>query len=200
MEHQMPAQNELKQEMSPKQKLEWHLQHPDQFLEKILNHVCMGGTLPELCTLLDLPYFRVVRWVRSDKERSEQYQKSITDRTEWFMESILGELKAIAFLDPKDIFKDDGTIKDVSDMPIHARRAIMSLDKVEEFEGSGRDKTQIGWNNKIKFHNKEKALELLGKHFSMFVDKHEVSASIKLEDIIGSSMRDVGPDKIEGNE
>ena len=45
---------------------------------------------------------------------------------------------------------------------------------------------------KVAFWSKEKGIELLGKHLSMFIEKHEHTGSLTLEDIVAGSRRKDG--------
>ena len=93
---------------------------------------------------------------------------------------ILKEIATCAFLDIKELLKDDGSLKALKDMPEESRRAIGGIEISEEFEGSGRDRVQIGYLKKIKVNDKLRALELLGRNLKMFVDKVEHSADADL--------------------
>ncbi len=89
---------------------------------------------------------------------------------------VLEELSLIGRSDIGGLFDDKTlTLKTIADIPEKMRRCIQSVEFVEEFEGSGRDKVQIGWTRKIKLWSKDKALENLGRYHKLFVDvvKHE---------------------------
>lgn len=91
-------------------------------------------------------------------------------------QSILNELSLIAHSDIEGLFDEKTlTMKTVSDIPQNLRRAIQSVEFVEEFEGTGRDKVQIGWTRKIKLWDKNKALESLGRYQKLFTDKVEIT-------------------------
>lgn len=91
------------------------------------------------------------------------------------VERVLDELSNIAFLDIIDIFDEDGKLKSFQDMPARARRAISSVDVFEEFTGFGDTREKVGETKKVKLWSKEKALEQIGKHLKMFVDRVEHS-------------------------
>ena len=61
--------------------------------------------------------------------------KNASESAEVTVERVLKELSAIAFVDPADIFNDDGTLKPLSQIPEQARRAIAGL----EIKTSGED-------------------------------------------------------------
>lgn len=91
-------------------------------------------------------------------------------------DEVLAELSLIARSDIVDLFEPTLlTMRTISDIPKNLRKCIQSVEFVEEFEGTGRDKVQIGWTRKIKLWSKDKALENLGRYHKLFVDitKHE---------------------------
>ena len=84
------------------------------------------------------------------------------------VDRVLEELANIAFVDPLDIFNEDGTIKDLHKIPAHARKAISNITIRELYRKDGIHEGAI---SNLKLESKLKALELLGKHMSMFSDK-----------------------------
>lgn len=89
----------------------------------------------------------------------------IQDKAGVTQERILIALLNIAELDPRKLFNKDGTIKDVHDIPEDVAATIVSIES-DDKEGSVR---------KLRFCDKVRALELLGKHLKMFTDKTEVT-------------------------
>lgn len=95
------------------------------------------------------------------QERMQERQK----RTEITQDRVLQELAAIAFARVADYaeVKDECVkIKDTKDLNEQQIRAIAGIK-----EGK--------FGIEVKLNDKEKALELLGRHFGMFKDKVEVS-------------------------
>jgi phage terminase small subunit len=115
---------------------------------------------------------------------SEAYNTALIDRDEWAKEAVLSELRAIALADIRSILDESGGVKPASEWPEEIARVIAGIDQFEEFEGRGSARVQVGWTKKIKFWDKLKALELIGKELKMFVDKTDNSHSVKLEDLI----------------
>lgn len=91
-------------------------------------------------------------------------------------EYVLKRLVEIDQMDVKDILKDDGSVRPVSEWPKVWTQTLSGLDVSELFEGSGEDREQIGLLKKIKWPDKVKNLELLGKHTDVraFMDRAEV--------------------------
>ncbi len=94
-------------------------------------------------------------------------------RVEVSADTVLAELLKLAMADIGQAFKEDGSLKAIHEMPEEIRRAIAGVDVFEEFEGRGEDREQIGWTKKIRFWDKTKALEMLGRHLRLFTDKFE---------------------------
>lgn len=95
------------------------------------------------------------------QERMQERQK----RTEITQDRVLQELAAIAFAkatDYAEIKNECVRIKDTAELDEQQVRAIAGIE-----EGK--------FGIKVKLNDKEKALELLGRHLGMFKDKLEVS-------------------------
>lgn len=88
---------------------------------------------------------------------------------------VLQELARIALFDPKDLFDADGNLLDLKDMPEDARRAVASVEVETEVAESGKHRGErLSVVSKVKLWDKPKALELIGRHLKMFVDKLEL--------------------------
>lgn len=89
-------------------------------------------------------------------------QKARSERTEITQDRVLQELAAMAYYDPADLVSTPmNGPADIAKLPEHVRRAI------------------IGWgwdrhgNFTLKLSRKTPALDLIGRHLGMFVEKHE---------------------------
>ena len=90
------------------------------------------------------------------------------------VERVLTELMRIAFFDPKELFHDDGTPKDLSQISEDARRCIAGIEV--SFSGE-EDAVSV---RRYKIVDKHKALENLGRHLAMFTDKLKVDLPTEL--------------------
>lgn len=84
------------------------------------------------------------------------------------------ELGHVALLDPADLFDDDGNLLPIRRMKPHVRRAISSIE-VEHHKG--RDGEPVA-TTKIKFWSKIDALDKLGKHLGMFIERHLIEGRL----------------------
>src|ERR1700674_87653 len=94
--------------------------------------------------------------------------------------SVLQEAARIAFSDPRKLFREDGSLKAITEMDDNTRASIASIEIVENFktiggrvvkvEGKADEKSYI---KKVKFWDKNSALEKLMKHLSMFTARVE---------------------------
>ena len=75
----------------------------------------------------------------------------------------LKEYLCVGLLDPKDVFEDDESVKQIKNIPESARRAIASVKVVEMFDGQGDQKQAIGLVKEIRFHPKLQALRDVGE-------------------------------------
>lgn len=87
---------------------------------------------------------------------------------------VLRRLVEIDQMDVLDIMTDDMSIKPVSDWPASWRRYLSGFDLADMFEGRGEDREMVGILKKIKWPDKVKNLELLGKHVTVQAFKDNV--------------------------
>lgn len=109
-------------------------------------------------------------------EIREAYQTR-AERVDVKADRVLEEIALAAFLDPIQLFAENGTLLPLSEMPAHARRAIAGIEVEETFEGAGKDREWTGYLKKIKLVSKEGTLTLAGRHLGMFTDKTETKLS-----------------------
>lgn len=122
----------------------------------------------------------------SVKKEVERLLAARSKRTEITADLVLGRLDDIGGLDIGDCFDDNGRFKNIKDIPKEIRKCIASIEVFEEFEGVGRDRIPVGEVRKIKFNDKIKANELIGRNLKMWVDRVEHKHST-LEQLVGGS-------------
>lgn len=88
------------------------------------------------------------------------------------VEKVLKDLKRIAECDLKDAYNEDGTLVNVRNMPEDIRKCISAIEVYEEKDREG---NWIGTTKKIKFWDKNKALEMLGKYLKLFTEEVNVN-------------------------
>jgi phage terminase small subunit len=83
-------------------------------------------------------------------------------------ERVIREFTIIGFLDPAAFYDERGNLLPIKQMPEEARRAITGMDIEELFEGKGEERRQVGVLRKIRFAQKQQALDGLAKHLGLF--------------------------------
>lgn len=102
-------------------------------------------------------------------KRIDFYKKQSMVNAEVKIQGIVNELKALGYSDLTDVFKTNKeyvTLAELKELPPHVRRSIKSFEYTKD-------------GIKIKFHSKEKALELLGKYKSMFSENINLGGQAK---------------------
>jgi hypothetical protein len=162
-----------------------------QFFQNICDFIVGGGTLVEFCAQknhgVEISYPACLRWIRLDPTRRELYDRALKDREEWQIDKILREIQDIGTFNLGDIFEEDGTQKKFKDWPSKIQRAVKEIN-------NGKDGTEI------KFFDKLKALEMLGKQAGMFKEKVEHSGKVTLEHLVSQSKPGPPPKKDKQNE
>jgi phage terminase small subunit len=109
-------------------------------------------------------------------------KKSRSKRTQVDTDRVVRELSRIAFLDPGDVLDFSGDaprLKAPNQIPAHARRAISKIKVKRYFEGSGDDAREVEMVE-FGFWDKNSALEKLGKHLGIFVDRHQIEEAVRV--------------------
>lgn len=94
---------------------------------------------------------------------------------------VLDEIVKIHEMDLADIHNPDGSVKPIQNWPKIWRQMVSAIDLAEMFEGSGDQRQMVGILKKIKWPDKVKNLELMGKHVNVqaFKDRIEHEGSIE---------------------
>lgn len=112
----------------------------------------------------------------------QKRQSARSQRTQIDQDYVLRRLAEIDAMDVLDILNDDMSVKPVAAWPKIWRQFISGFDVAEMFEGAGDERALVGVMKKIRWPDKLKNLELLGKHISIgaFRDRVEVDAGDNL--------------------
>jgi len=161
---------------------------PDKLdMDLIIGHVANGGSLIDLCESIEVRYSDAMLWVIKDPVRNELYKSAIRAREEWFVQNVLLELSRVINVDIRKAFNADGTMKQVTEMPVEIAKAVASVEVEEIWSGGSKNRIKVGETKKIKFWNKMPALEMLGKNLKMFIDRVEHGGLVSLEQLVARS-------------
>lgn len=132
--------------------------------------------------------------------RDERIQKRIAElmeernkRLRVSADYVLLRLVEIDQMDVIDILNDDMSIKPVSEWPKVWRQYLTGFDLADMFEGRGDEKELVGILKKIKWPDKVKNLELIGKHVDVnaFKERLDVSGTVTIADRMAKARRRV---------
>ncbi|MEB7681031.1 terminase small subunit [Klebsiella michiganensis] len=130
--------------------------------------------------------------------RDERIQKRIAElmeernkRLRVSADYVLLRLVEIDQMDVLDILNDDMSIKPVSEWPKVWRQYLTGFELADMFEGRGDEKELVGILKKIKWPDKVKNLELIGKHVDVnaFKERLEVSGTVTIADRMAAARR-----------
>lgn len=102
-------------------------------------------------------------------------QASRSERIELDIDYVVRRMLEIDQMDVLDIMSDAMELKPVSQWPRVWRQYLSGFDLAEMFEGRGDDRDMVGILKKIKWPDKIRNLELLGKHLGMFKERVELT-------------------------
>jgi phage terminase small subunit len=123
------------------------------------------------------------------KARIAELRAAVSKRAEVDASYVLHRLKSIDEMDIGDILNDDWTLKPLSEWPKPWRTYLSSFDVQEVRAGQSDPENAIAFLKKIKWPDKLKNIELLGKHVAVNAFKEAVDHT--------SSDRSMTPQRIE---
>lgn len=94
----------------------------------------------------------------------QEWMNRRSERTQVDADYVLNRLVEIDQMDVLDILADDGSLRPIQEWPSTWRRYLSGMDVSELWEWQGDERKQVGLLKKIKWPDKVKNLELLGKH------------------------------------
>ena len=116
-------------------------------------------------------------------EAVAEAKHSRTERAQINADYVLSRLVEIDQMDVADILQADGSLKAIQDWPKVWRQYIAGMDLAEMFEGRGGEREMVGILKKIKWPDKLKNLELLGKHIDVSAFKENHNHVIAFSDL-----------------
>ena len=121
--------------------------------------------------------------------RVGELSKPAIEKAKVTAERVIAEIARIAFFDVKELYNDDGTLKEIAQLDSEITRAIHSTKN--RIEKQGQDKEDWAEIKEIRTHDKLKALELLGKTIALFTDKQDINVQGAIQLFIPSTEKDL---------
>lgn len=113
--------------------------------------------------------------------------KKVEAKLEFTAADVLNKFWKLADLDLTLVMNEDGSIKKVSEWPVGYGKLIGGLKIDELFEGTGRDRKQVGETKELKMETRNPNLVALARHLKLLTDKVEVSVDEDLAEILRKS-------------
>ncbi len=159
------------------------LAQPD-LMDIICDAVASGGSVLELVQTYDIRYTKIMRFIHGNPDHQKLYDQALKDREEWFIETLMRELRSIGLVDIRKLYDEKGALLPPNKWPDSEARAVSQIETCEKQGAHGYVEGTI---TKVKLHDKIKALHLHGKDLGKFLDRIEHSGTIKLDELIGGS-------------
>lgn len=175
----------MSKEIVSQKDYEYQIFNDPNLIDKICNHVAMGGSVIDIAQTLRINYATLITWIRSESTRLKQYEQYLLYRNEWAKEKVLKEIRDLGTFDIRKVLGVNGEVLPASEWPDEIAKAVVSIDVSEETNGD----ENIGWLKKVKFVDKLKALEMSAKNLSLLTEKHEVSGNLTLDQLIMATQR-----------
>lgn len=149
--------------------------HPDA-IDQICDHIQASGNLVTFCRHFDLHYGSLSDWIQQDDERAKRYRAALDTRDAYQHEHVSAALMRFSEIDLTLAYDENGRPLPFKDIPEEVRACIVEI--VDTPNG-----------RQIKFVDKMRATEVLGKRLKMFVDKVEHSADETLSELIAKASK-----------
>ena len=100
--------------------------------------------------------------------RLAEFRKPVIEKTQLTLERVIIENMNVAFFDIRTILDEQGNLLPISEWPAAAGAAISSIEILEQYEGSGKERQFVGYLKKVKLVEKGAALDRLMKHLGAY--------------------------------
>jgi len=131
-------------------------------------------------------YSTAERLLRNTEVRKflKESKREISEACKVDAEYVLRRLHEIDCLDVMDILEEDMTVKPLKEWPKAWRTSISAIDVSRIFKASGDDEAVINAITKIKWPDKTRVLEQLGKHVDVqaFKERLEVEGELSISE------------------
>ena len=91
-------------------------------------------------------------------------RQKVEEETGVSLKRVIEEIAKGAFFDPRKMFNEDGSPKQITDLPDAEASALAGFEVLEQFEGAGQDRIFVGYLKKFKLSDRKGYLDMLMKH------------------------------------
>jgi phage terminase small subunit len=96
-------------------------------------------------------------------------------------DDVLRELLRLSLVDVTQAFDKDGRLLPIKEIPEDVRRAIAGIDlRTQEASEDDEEDSPASEAVRIKFYDKTKSLDLLGRHLKLWTDKQPLNVNVNL--------------------
>jgi len=113
------------------------------------------------------------------EKRIQELMNRRSERLDIDADYVLKRLVDIDQMDVLDILHDDGGIKPIHEWPKVWRTSLSGMDLAEMFESKDGERDLVDIMKKIKWPDKVKNLELLGKHVKVQAFKEQIEQKVE---------------------
>lgn len=100
-------------------------------------------------------------------------------RTRLTADRVLRELARLAFFDSRKLFREDGSPIPINELDSDTAAAIIGVDVLEAYEGSGKNRVFVGYVKKYKLADKGQAVTNAMKYLNLLSDRVVVAGDEK---------------------
>jgi phage terminase small subunit len=123
-------------------------------------------------------------------------QKQMSDRFKITADTVIQELAKIAFINPQQLYDDNGHLKAPLDLTPNVAAAISEI--TEEVVGFDKSVEKPLIKRKYKFHSKEGALDKLARHLGLYEKDNAQKSVTNVMFYLPSNGRDPKLDQMRG--
>lgn len=162
-----------------------------QITSKDIEDMCAavgnGSTTSEFCRSRGLDHGDFMMVMRQRSSNRILLEQAKIDRQEWLKESIIEIIQNMISFDPRRAYDEAGNILPMNKLPDDIAYMIKRSQTVRVSNGPNEAPDIV---DKLEFWDKQKAIDQLGKHLQMFIEKIEHKHELTLEESIAKARRE----------